>query len=279
MVEVPNESSDGESESAEGRQEKGEPAPGYNLIQTPDGSLSVEVPQSWGIETGEDSEKEAGPNTWSYHAGEYLASSITTAPNLDVWYSAGTSGAYVVASKSLAQEYTDYELTHSLMFASKSQNCTTGPYEDYDRPPYSGTVQAWFECDPDGADTYTIAAAPEGRQCVVVIDARISEESDREAIEHLIDTFEVDCGRVSSGPLASSPSATPASASSAATVSATASASVGAQEQPAGPAYDFIVVPSDTPPCPLGLDQVRAIYGPNVTCGEGGGYVPATGEE
>jgi zinc-ribbon domain len=39
------------------------PTPGYNLIQTPDGSLSVEVPQSWGVETGEDSEKQGGPGS------------------------------------------------------------------------------------------------------------------------------------------------------------------------------------------------------------------------
>src|SRR5918995_4954922 len=88
-------------------EEASRPAPGYNLIQTPDKSLSVEVPPSWGVETGEDSEKEAGANTWSYHAGEYLTSSITTAPNLDAWYSTGTTGVYIVASKLLAQEYTD----------------------------------------------------------------------------------------------------------------------------------------------------------------------------
>lgn len=158
----------------------------------------MEVPQSWGVETGEDSEKEAGPNTWSYHAGEYHRSSVTTAPNLDVWYSVGSSGAYLVASRSLAKEYTDFELTHSLMFASKAENCTTGPTEDYDRPPYTGTVQAWFDCGPDGADTYSVAAAPESRECVVLIDARVSEDADRQAVEQLIDTFEVDCGRVGS---------------------------------------------------------------------------------
>src|SRR5215210_9576923 len=78
------------------------PAPGYNLIETPDGSLSVEVPPSWGVETGEDSEKNGGPDSWSYHAGEYLSSSITTAPSLEGWYSpVGSSGAYFVASRSL----------------------------------------------------------------------------------------------------------------------------------------------------------------------------------
>jgi hypothetical protein len=40
---------------------------------------------------------------------------------------------------------------------------------------------------------------------VVVLGARVSEEADREAIEHIIRTFEVDCGRVTSQKLALSP--------------------------------------------------------------------------
>lgn len=39
------------------------PTPGYNLIQTPDESLSVELPSSWSVETGEDSEKQGGPGS------------------------------------------------------------------------------------------------------------------------------------------------------------------------------------------------------------------------
>jgi hypothetical protein len=266
MVEVPDEASpgpDSEAGSAGDGEEEDGPAPGYNLIQTPDESLSVEVPPSWGVETGEDSEKQAGPNTWSHHAGEYLISSITTAPNLDAWYSTGTSGAYLVASKTLTQ-YSDYELTHSLLYANRAQNCATGPYKDYDRPPYSGKIQTWYDCGEDGATTYTVAARPEGGGCVVVFDARISDEADRKAIEHLVDTFEVDCGRVTSGPLASP------SASASASESASAEAQTGACSDPAYKAqnpgecgttgynpvsdpgdnyYQGVVVGDDTPDC------------------------------
>jgi len=222
------------------------PALGYNLIETPDGGLSAEVPQSWGIETGEDSEKEGGLNSWSYQAGEYLFSSITTAPNLEAWYSGGTSGAYMVASKSLTQ-YTNYELTHSLLYANKAQNCTIGPDKDYDRPPYSGTLQTWYDCGTDGATTYTVAARPEGGGCVIVLDARISDQADREAIEHLVNTFEVDCGRVTSEPL-------PASSASA---SSTASASLEATDAPSeasAPASG----PASAGPCPPGTMQNAA---------------------
>jgi hypothetical protein len=153
--------------------------------------------------------------------GEYLPSSITTAPSLEVWYGGqeGSSGAYFVASKALAQ-YSDYYLTHSLFNARKSEVCASaGPYEDYDRRPYSGKLQTWYGCGVDGATVYTLAVAPEGRECVVALSARISDEADRKAIQHLVDTVEVDCGRVSSRPLAIPASSASASASSSATAS------------------------------------------------------------
>jgi hypothetical protein len=193
------------------------PAPGYNRVQDPSEGLSVEVPSGWGVETGADSENEAGENSWSYYAGEYLISSITTAPSLDTWYTTGSSGGYMAASKVLAQGYTDYELTHSLLNARKQQNCTAGPYEDLDRATYTGKVQTWLDCYADGRTIYSVAAAPEGRECVVLLDAIVLEEADREAIEHLIDTFEVDCGRVTSEELVASPppAAVPSPAASA----------------------------------------------------------------
>jgi hypothetical protein len=99
---------------------------------------------------------------------------------------------------------------------------------------------------------------------VVVFDARISDEADRKAIEHLVDTFEVDCGRVTSGPLASP------SASASASESASAEAQTGACSDPAYKAqnpgecgttgynpvsdpgdnyYQGVVVGDDTPDC------------------------------
>ena len=176
------------------------------------------MPPSWGVETGEDSEKEGtAPGSWSYHAGEYLFSSITTAPSLEVWYGGeqGSSGAYLVASRELAQ-YSDFELTHSFINAGKYEGCDQeGPYDDFERGSLSGKLQTWYGCGVDGATTYTLAARPKGGGCVVALNARISEEADREAIQHLVDTVEVDCGSVTSGPLTTPPASASASASAA----------------------------------------------------------------
>jgi hypothetical protein len=216
------------------------PAPGYNLIRSPDGALTAEAPQGWGVQTGSDSEGEG--SNWSYYAGNSLASSITTAGSLEAWYAGEASGAYLAASKTLAQ-YSDYELTHSLLHERKADNCTTGPYEDLGRSGYTGTIQTWYDCDGIDATTFSVAAAPEGRQCVVVLAARINSEADRQTIEHLFDNFEVDCERVrEDGPASST-----ASASASTPPEATAPPSATASPDPC---YDGILTPSDEE-CPV----------------------------
>jgi len=181
----------------------GEGPPDYNIIQDRTGSLTVEVPPSWGVETGADSEGRGGSSSWSYYAGEEITSSITTAPRLDAWYegqgTAEGSGAYVVASRTLAQGYTDDQLIHSLLFKDKAQNCSPGPYEDFDRPPYSGKVQTWYDCSGKDNTFFIVAAAPQDRECVVVLEAKFApgaDEADRKAVLHILDTFDADCGRV-----------------------------------------------------------------------------------
>jgi hypothetical protein len=59
-------------------------------------------------------------------------------------------------------------------------------------------VRTWYGFGADGAAVYALAAYPKGRECVVALTARVSEEADREAVEHLVYTFEVDCERVTS---------------------------------------------------------------------------------
>jgi hypothetical protein len=122
-------------------------------------------------ETAEDSEKEgAWPGSWSYHVGSYLFSSITTAPSLNVWYGEqGSSGACFVAVRELA-EYADYAITHSPFNAGKAETCAEqGPYDDYKRPPHSRKIQTWYGHGPDGTTVYTLAAYPQGRECVVAL--------------------------------------------------------------------------------------------------------------
>ena len=55
-------------------------------------------------------------------------------------------------------------------------------------------MQEWRACGVNDITSLGVAAAPEGRECVVVMSVILASESDLKAAEHILDSFEVDCG-------------------------------------------------------------------------------------
>jgi len=53
-----------------------------------------------------------------------------------------------------------------------------------------------WNCSTNGSTSYSLAAAPEGRECVVMLQITAYSEADRESAKHILDTFEVECGRI-----------------------------------------------------------------------------------
>lgn len=192
-------SSGSESRSRDSLETTSGPASGYNLIEDPSGGLSLEVPVGWTVLTGADSEYPGiQVRNWSSLAGEDITSSITATPNLGDWHDLEppASGTYVVASRALAQAYTDDELIYSTLYAGQAENCEEGPSEPFQSSSLSGKMQTWQNCRGQGVTNYVVTASPEDRQCVGVLQARLADEADSEAIEHILDTLEVDCGYV-----------------------------------------------------------------------------------
>jgi Domain of unknown function (DUF4352) len=209
--------------------------PEYEVVSAPSGGLTVEVPPDWEAETGSASEGEGGPGSWSYYAGEDITASITAARSLAAWQGLGggpTSGTYVVGSTTLAQNFTDEELIYSQLFANKANNCAKGPYEEFDRGAYSAKMQEWNGCGINGTTSLVVAASPEGRECVVVMDIILASDADREAAQHILDTFEVDCGAL--------PPPAPTTNEASATASASASASPESSAEAQGTACDEV---------------------------------------
>jgi hypothetical protein len=177
--------------------------PTYKTVTDDTGALSVEVPSGWEVITGEDSEARS---SWSSFGEENFSSSITASTDLDAWHNtSGVPGVYIVASRELAQRYTDDELVVSGP-NDFSASCERGSRRDFDRHPYSGRMQAWKNCAGNGeANLITLAAAPEGRACVVVLQiGRYSE-----AGQHILDTLEVNCNLLSSSTPESTPESNP----------------------------------------------------------------------
>ena len=172
------------------------PEPAYATVGDGTGALSLQVPAAWGeVIVGQESE---GRGSWTTFGGTGVASSITAAPDLAAWHeTVGAVGTYAVASRALAQRHTDDELV-ALGPNDFSAECVPGARSGFSRPPYSGVVQAWKGCGGDPAASYvTLSAAPEGRECVVVMHiGLVVGEEGLEAGQHLLETFEADCALV-----------------------------------------------------------------------------------
>ena len=158
------------------------------------------MPSEWHTQVGTASEGE-GP-TWSRVANESIDSSITAASDLVTWYEGGEpktemyGGIYAVASRTLAQRYSDDELVslgaspHDL-----SEWCgSPGDIRDFSRPPYFGKIQEWKGCRSGTTTSITLSVAPEGRECVILAQLGTAGEADSRTVQHILNTLEVDCG-------------------------------------------------------------------------------------
>ena len=167
----------------------------YALVKDDSGKLSVEVPSEWKTHITSEPEGEKGI-TWSSFLGESAGPSVAAVNDVNAWRSgaAGHKGAYILASKKLAQKYTDNELI-ALGPNDYSSSCEAGTRRPFDRPPYSGKVQEWNNCSGQSDHTaITLAAAPEDRECAVVLQiGGYLQEGDEEGVQHILDTFEADC--------------------------------------------------------------------------------------
>ncbi len=183
---------------APGEEASAGPAPGYALLRPDSGGFSVEIPSDWDERVVVDSEGEKGRN-WSslLSDGESAGPSMTAVNDLTFWRDGtrGHQGIYIVASKKLAQEYTDDELVTSGP-NDYSSNCEAGTPQDFERPPYSGRMLEWNNCGGDSDHVaIALAAAPEDRECVVVFQIGGLPRVEEESVQHILDTFETDCDK------------------------------------------------------------------------------------
>lgn len=172
----------------------------YALVEDESGSLSVEAPSEWGDLIMEDSEGEKGRDSWSswLDLGD-VGSSLTAVNGLDGWRTGaeGHQGMYMFASEELASW--DHEYLVAAGPNDYWETCEGGEIQDFNRGEYSGKVLQWENCGGEsGHVAVTLSASPEDRECVVVmqIGGYFRTDADEEKIQHVLDTFEADCGSI-----------------------------------------------------------------------------------
>ncbi len=168
--------------------------PGYALAKDNTGKLSVEVPEEWSAVDG---------TAWDFRGGK-IGLSIVATTDLDTWYrhnyyhdsSEGideTPGVLFGASKSLVDKYPEdtEEQILSLQEYDYSGTCEYDDSYEYDDGTYRGKYNRWTNCGDTGAEALVLAALPEDRSYVVVIQVMAGSEADQEAQKHVLDTFKV----------------------------------------------------------------------------------------
>jgi hypothetical protein len=167
-----------------------QPASGYAVVENISGKLAVEVPSNWSdVVINQDGSSEGD----DVNLGEGIGPAITATTDLQDWNNGNRPGVYIVASRELASSYTADELVD--MQLARLSACEHGTRQNFDRSPYSGRMQ-WSDCG-SGQTRLTLAAAPENRECAVTVQAVTYSDADREAIKHILNTFESDCRGIS----------------------------------------------------------------------------------
>jgi PASTA domain/Short C-terminal domain len=175
----------------EAPEQETEPEPGYALVKDDTGTLSVEVPTEWSDHITSEDGTFGGEKA---SMGEGVGPAITASTDVNTWENiGGVPGTYIVASRELAQSYTEDQLVESGF--NELSACEPISRQDFNRSPYSGQVQTW-SCSQSGATFTTLAAAVEGRECVVMLHIAAYNEVDNENAQHVLDTFEADCQRI-----------------------------------------------------------------------------------
>jgi hypothetical protein len=81
---------------------------------------------------------------------------------------------------------TNDELVYLGPFANMNATCEDGGRQEFNRSHYSGSMQTWHNCGGKGTTFYTVAAAPESRECVIVLQVGFGGEAELEVAQHIL---------------------------------------------------------------------------------------------
>jgi serine protease Do len=156
----------------------------YTEITDETGTLSMEVPVEWA------DQRLSGSFEFE---GEDVGPSMGAAFDYDAWINSfSESGAYMAASSSLAQQFGEGVEDAVLDANDFSGTCEyDGRFEDYDDGVYTGKYDIWTNCEGTGSEFHVLAAVPEDRSFVILVQVAVVNEADAEAEERILETFTV----------------------------------------------------------------------------------------
>jgi serine protease Do len=155
---------------------------GYTEVVDDTETLTMDVPTEW---------TDVRTSGNFIFEDEGVGPSMGASTNYEDWLASfDVPGAYLAASSSLAQTYPNDVVDRVLDHEDFSGSCDYDGRSEYSDSVYTGQLDIWNNCD--GTSQYhVIAAVPEDRSFVVLLETTITSDADLEAEKQIINTFDV----------------------------------------------------------------------------------------
>jgi serine protease Do len=152
----------------------------YAIVSDDAELIQIEIPGEWG-------EIKGAP--WVIDE-ETVGASVAASADLDGFYDNYTTpGVFFGASRLLAESYDEDTLLDANTF---NDDCTYEGREEYEDQLYTGKFEVYSNCGGEGGGTLIqVAAVPEGRDFIILLQMVAVSEADLEALDHMLQSFEV----------------------------------------------------------------------------------------
>jgi hypothetical protein len=152
----------------------------YSTVTDDSGAIQLSIPQEWADVDG---------SAWVLDE-ETVGATISASSNLNEYYDTfSTPGVFFGASDVLAERYDAGSFLDEL--PDYSADCTYEGRSDYKDTVYTGLFDHYTECGDVGSQIINIVAFPESRELVVWVQTQIVNEADLEALDQIINSFDV----------------------------------------------------------------------------------------
>lgn len=149
----------------------------YMTIYDDTNSLSVDVPTEWSDTLG---------GAWTIDDQD-VGYSLMAAPSIDQYFNTwDTPGIFFGASTSLVDQLSEDDLLDMVTFYD---SCEATGREDYDDGLYTGKMDVWDNCGGNGTVFVNIAAVPEDRSFIILVQVQIVSDADLDALDQAINSF------------------------------------------------------------------------------------------
>jgi len=146
----------------------------YETVTDDTGDLAVDVPTAW-------SERSTGADPTSG------LPQITAAPSID-----GYSNTFDTPGMTFIVDTSGANLPEEVVaLFDFAESCVTDGPQPYEDAAYTGQIQYWSECGPNGSVVVVIGAAPPGGEFTAAVIVQVVTEADAEALDQIIATFRV----------------------------------------------------------------------------------------